>query len=58
MKNFLEINRALAAKKTYIQPQVQVTPIKSVSVLCVSGGSGGGAGAPSIHSGIPTDEQW
>ena len=41
----------------YIIPQVQVTPIKSVSMLCVSG-SGGGAGAPSIHSGIPTDEQW
>ena len=45
-------------KNFYIQPGVQVTPIQSVSVLCVSGGSGGGAGAPSIHSGIPTDEQW
>ena len=44
--------------KAYIIPQTTVTPIKSVSVLCVSGGSGGGSGAPAIHTGIPTDEQW
>ena len=44
-------------KKQYIQPEVQVTPIQSVSVLCVSGG-GSASPAPSIHTGIPTDDQW
>ena len=42
--------------KKYIIPQTSVTPIKSVSMLCVSGG--GASPAPSIHTGIPTDEQW
>ena len=45
-------------KKQYIQPEVQVTPIQSVSVLCVSAGGSGSSGAPAIHTGIPTDEQW
>ena len=44
--------------KQYIQPEVQVTPIQSVSVLCVSAGGSGSSGAPAIHTGIPTDEQW
>lgn len=42
-------------KKQYIQPSVQITNITlSSPVLVVSGGGGD----PSIHSGIPTDEQW
>ena len=31
-------------------------PYQSVSMLCVSGG--GAAPAPSIHTSIPTDDQW
>ena len=46
-------------KKQYIQPEVQVTNINLSSViLVVSMGGGGSSGAPIIHSGIPTDEQW
>lgn len=45
-------------KRIYNHPEVQVAEIRlQASVLAVSGGSGS-SGAPAIHTGIPTDEQW
>ena len=46
------------ATKKYIQPAVQVANIRLSSVILVGSAGSGSSGAPAIHTGIPTDEQW
>ena len=40
-------------KRNYINPEVLVSCIGTMSIICVSGGSGSGQ-----LNNIPTDDQW
>lgn len=45
-------------KRKYIPSDVQVTNLYLSTSLLAGSPGGGGSSAPSIHTGVPTDEQW
>lgn len=43
-------------KKFYNQPEVSVSQINTLSIICASGAAG--SGANKINTGVPTNTQW